>query len=140
MRKNIGSYLDKLREYLLTQTSIFSEIIVWKPVNEIEGLSLYFALTNNSVQISNDVRWIERKKALFDFFISWENKSTPEVEIYEAIDSFVNSVMTDKTENIDIWGLTIHSIEEGSQSGILRDSKDRPFVILQVYISYTYRY
>lgn len=140
MRKNIWAYLDEVRTYILTKTSIFSEVVVWKPMDEVNGLCLFFSMVNNNKQITNDIKGTERKKALFDFYIIWENKNTAEVEIYEAYDSLANSILTDCSQNIDIWNITIHAIQEWNQSGILRDVKGRPFLIAQITISYTYQY
>jgi hypothetical protein len=140
MRKNIWSHLDKIKTYIENKVNIFDFIFVWKPVKNIKGLCLFFSLENNEKQIVTDVRWTERKVWLFDFFVIWETKEMPEVEIYEAYDSFSNLILTDKIENIDLWGFTIHSITEWNQSWILRDSTDRPFLIAQIYISYTYQY
>lgn len=107
---------------------------------DIDGKYLFFTLVNNNIQVRSDYRGTERKEALFDFFFVWGGKQVADVELYESVDLFSNAIITDCTQNIDLWNIIIHSISEGVQSGILRDIKDNPYIVAQYSISYTYRY
>lgn len=148
MIKNIWAYLDKLQVYFKANTSINTlfewRIYAWKPIGDLQGKSLFFSLVNNSEQVRSDVSWTLRKRGTFEMFFIGGGKWVPEVEIYEALDSFSNAFCTDCTQNIELWDITdsfvIHSIEEGNQSWILRDAKDNPFLIGTYTITYTYRY
>lgn len=139
MKKNIWAHLDKIRTFILSKTSDFASVLVWKPLEAIQGTCLFFALINNSKQISDDVAWINRKKALLDFYIIWESRETAEVEIYEKFDALINAIYLENWSE-DLGDFIIHSIIEWNQSWILRDSIDRPFLIAQIYITYNYRY
>lgn len=138
MIKNIWAYLDELKTYLETKTGL--PIFSWKPMWDRNWKYIFFTLVNNIPQISWDRRGTERKEALFDFFFVGGGKGIADVELYEEVDAFSNSVLTDCMQNIDLWNIIIHSITEWVQSGILRDVKDNPYIVAQYSISYTYRY
>lgn len=138
MIKNIWAYLDELKTYLENKTSL--PIFAWKPMWDRDWKYIFFTLVNNIPQISWDRRGTERKEALFDFFFVGGGKGIADVELYEEVDTFSNAVLTDCMQNIDLWNITIHSITEWVQSGILRDVKDNPYIVGQYSISYTYRY
>lgn len=138
MKKNIGAHLNKIRTFILSKTNAFTSVLVGRPLENIEGINLFFTLVNNSAHISDDVDWVNRKKALLDFYIIGWSRETAEVEIYEKFDELINAITGNET--VTIWDFIFYSIKEWNQSWILRDATDRPFIIAQVYINYQYRY
>ena len=145
MIKNIWSQLDKIVNYLNTKSSLTTLftgwIYAWRPiVKPTTWMYLYFMLENNSPKISSDNYWVHSKNALFDFYIIWNNKSKPDVELYQALDTLSNEIRTFWKDKIDLNWFIINSIEEWNQSGVLRDKNENPYIICQFDIIYKYLY
>ena len=100
----------------------------------------YFELDGNSSAARNDVDGVMIKEGLFEFTFSANKKNTPDVDVYEALDTFTNAVQTTKgTPSISLNGFRIYSITEDIQSGILRD-QECPYLIARFKIVYKYFY
>lgn len=142
---NIWAKLHLLRDYFITKervTTIFpGGITVGKPVVQpTSWMYCYFDLDGNNMSIRNDVDGTIVKEGLFEFIISANKKNTPDVDVYEALDSFSNAVQTTKnTPSIDLDGFKVYSITEDIQSGILRDT-ECPYLIARYRIVYKYFY
>lgn len=80
--------------------------------------------------------------ALLEFYIIGNDKNMPDVEIYEALDALSNAIVTIGSDDdiIDMGDMIVHSIAEGAQSGILRETDENPYLIAQYNILYKYRY
>lgn len=116
-------------------------IYFWKPLIEpAKWMYLYLQLENNSTKISSDNYGIICKTALFDFVIVGNDKSLADVELYEALDLLSNNIRTMDKTSIDLSWFKIMNIEEWSQSWVLRNEKENPFIIWQYNIIYQYLY
>ena len=144
MIKNIWSQLDKIQAYLTWIPEIEEVftgwIFAWKPViPPTSGKYLWFELINNSPKISNDTTWTTIKSALFHFYIVWNNKSTPDVELYEAIDILSNSVLTAEKDKIILENFEIWNISEWNQSWVVKDTNENPYIMAQYTMIYKYK-
>ena len=136
---NIWSVFDRIQEYLsdnITISALFQWwIYAWKPLDISSWLSLYFSLVNNSPLIETDRNWrkVIKKRALLDFVIITNKKDTPEVVIYEALDSLSNEIVG---KEINLNWFIINWIQEWNQSWILVDTNENPLLISQYEIDY----
>ncbi len=140
---NIWSKVDKIEEYLSWNT-ILDNLFVWgisagKPIIQSEGLSLYFALTNNSVLVNTSRKDGKNlvKRALFEFVIVSNNKAISNVEMYEALDTLSNEICE---KHIDLDGFTIYNIFEENQSWVIVDTNENPILIAQYNFDYKSKY
>ena len=136
---NIWSVFDRIQEYLsdnITISALFPWwIYAWKPLDISSWLSLYFSLSNNSPLIETDRNWrkIIKKRALLDFIIVTNKKDTPDVEIYEALDTLSNEIVWIE---INLNWFIINWIQEWNQSWVLVDTNENPLLIAQYNIDY----
>ena len=142
---NIGSKGDKIITYLKNITVVNQMftwwIFFWKPVIEPKNWPyLYINLENNGVKINSDNKGVRAKVALFDFVIVGNDKTIPDVEMYEMLDLLSNNIRTFNKTSIDLDGFKILNIEEWQQSGVLRTEKENPFIVAQYNIIYQYLY
>lgn len=147
MIRNIGAYLDELQAHVASFsqiTDIFStRIYAGRPIIvPTTGKYLYFQMLNNSEKVGNDRNGTVKKIALFEFYIIGNDKNLPDVEIYEALDTISNNLVTigGDDDEIALWDLIMHSISEGAQSGILRETDENPYLIAQYNILYKSQY
>lgn len=141
---NIWSKQHLLRTYFLTKDRVTATfpgwLLVWKPVSvPTWGMYCYFALDTNSEKVGNDSVGTVMKEGLFDFYICANDKNTPDVEIFEALDTLSNAILTEQWSNISLDSFKVSYIVEGAQSGILRD-EENPYLIAQYRIGYKYLY
>lgn len=136
MIKNIWSQIWQIQWHI---SNLISPKVIFagKPVKVPSVKYIYFNLVNNTEAFSSDVSWQTRtlvKRALFDFYIFWSDKNTPDQEVYEDLDFLSNSIVT--TASVPLIDFLIMSISEGAQSWILRDVNERPYIIAQYFITY----
>ena len=140
---NIWSKFDKLQEYLsnnATLSSLFAwGIFAWKPLNTTSDLCLYLSLANNNPLVENDREGQKnlKKRALIDFVITTNKKNTPEVVIYEALDTLSNEIVGSE---IDLSWFIINGVNEWNQSGVLVDENENPLLIAQFQFDYRNNY
>lgn len=137
---NIGSYLDLIQEKITT-LSLWFPIYAWKPIDELSWEWCFFYLVSNGEKIWDDSTWMHLKEALFEFvLISWE-KNTPDVVLYEMLDTLANKIILESWARWEFtWGFKINSIREGNQTGVFKDVKERPYIIAQFSMIYQSRY
>lgn len=141
MIANLWSYLDLLQQHITTLAPGF-DVFAWKPIAEQNDTNWYFSLVSNDSFIGDDSTWTHIKEALIDFtIISWV-KSTPQVELYEKLDTLSNLLVTEAGERITLPGSTfiIYSIQEWIQSWVLYDVNENPYLMAQYKVIYQYRY
>lgn len=144
MIKNIWSQIDKIQAYIAWISAVLEVfagwIFAWKPIIEPKnGKYLWFELINNSPKISNDTTGTTIKSALFHFYIVWNNKSVPDVELYEAIDILSNSILTAEKDKIILEDFEIWNISEWNQSWVVKDTNENPYIVAQYTIIYKYK-
>lgn len=140
MIKNIWANLDKILQYLEEHYTDV-EIFVWKPIFEKEWKYIYFEVMNNNTLIENDNWWKIRKRGNLLFYFIWE-KNTPDVEMYEMLDKFTNSVLT---YNNLYWPIVIDWFEfynffDNNQTWIMIGEKDRKIITAIFSVDYKYKY
>ncbi len=140
---NIWAKFDLLQAYL-TNNSTINALFPWgiyagKPLTVGSDLSLYFSLSNNDPLVDNDRCWQKNisKRALIDFVITTNKKNTPEVVIYEALDTLSNELVW---SNIDLSWFSIYWIQEWNQTGVLVDTNENPLLIAQFQLDYKNNY
>ena len=143
MIKNIGAYLSNLQAYIAGKTAIstiFStRIYAGKPITPPgTGAYMYFQLLNNSELTGDDRSGTTKKKALFEFYLVANDKATPDEDLYTWLDAVSNALVTigGDDDAITLGALKAHSIDEGQQSGVLRETDENPYIIAQYHISY----
>ena len=138
--ENIWSYMDLIQDHIASFWLSFP-IYSWKPIKVPSWVYWYFRLENNSVSVADDSIGTLQKEATFDFVISSWNKSTPDSDMYENINTLSNVLVIESGDRITLpWGFVIYSIQEWSQSGVLRDISENPYIIWQYIFRYKYRY
>lgn len=136
---NIWSKLDLLADYLTTNATLntlFSWwIFSWKPLEVWEDFILYFWLDNNIPLVENDRKWQKniKKRWFLDFVIITNKKDTPDVVIYEALDTLSNEIVW---LEIDLSWFKINWIQEWNQSWVLADENENKLLIAQYQFDY----
>lgn len=142
---NIWSKQHLLRDHfksLEQVNAIFpGDIFVWKPVTiPTGGMYCYFELQNNSDKIWDDSNGTMYKEWLFEFYICSNKKDTPDVSVFECLDTLSNAIITQPGQNmINLDWFKVLSISEWPQSWILRDL-ETPYLIAQYKVVYKYLY
>jgi hypothetical protein len=92
-------------------------------------------LTNNTKLVETDRQWrkVIKKRALLDFIIITNKKDTPDVAIYEALDTLSNEIVWIE---INLNWFIINWIQEWNQSWVLVDTTENPLLIAQYEIDY----
>lgn len=150
MIKNFGAYLAAFIDHLESKTAITTvfgtRIFAGKPVEiQDDGNGepyLYVMLINNSEAVGDDRKGTHIKRALLEFCIVGNGKDIPDQDLYTWLDVISNAIVTvggDDTR-IDLDGLTMQSIEEGAQSGVIREVVENPTLLAQYSVLYKYRY
>lgn len=137
---NIWSYIDLIQEKLTT-LSLWFPVYAGKPIDELDGNGCFFYLVSNGEKVSDDSQWVHIKESLFEFVLISGNKNTPDVVLYEMLDSLVNKIILEAWDRWELtWWFTIQSIREWNQTGVFKDVNDRPYIIAQFFIIYQSRY
>lgn len=137
---NIGAYLDLLQAHI-NGLWVWFEIYAGKPIAEQQWTNWYFFMISNTEKVWDDSEWTHIKEALFEFIIISGSKATPDVDLYEKLDALSNLMVTQAGERIVLPGwFTIYGIQEASQSGVLSDVKENPYIAAQYKIVYQHRY
>lgn len=145
MIKNIWAQQSLIRDYIKWKAGINTQfpgnIFVWKPViAPTTGMYCYFYLDANSDKVSNDYAGTVLKEWTFEFVICWNKKDTPDADIFDALDVLSNAIVTNESSDaINLSWFKIMSIQEGIQSGILRDIEN-PYLIARYTFIYKYLY
>lgn len=138
--ENIGAYMDLIQAHIETLWLTFP-IYSWKPVIVPTWVYWYFRLENNSEKVWDDSIGTIQKEATFDFIIASWDKSTPDSDMYEHLNSLSNLLVIQAGNRITLPGwFIIYSIQEWAQSGVLRDVNENPYLIGQYRFIYQYRY
>lgn len=142
---NIWTKLHLLRDYFKSLEKINSifpgDILVGKPIEIPSGwMYCYFLLDTNWDKIWDDSTGTLFKEALLEFYVCSNKKDTPDVSVFECLDTLSNAIVTQPGQNmIDLDSFKILSISEWIQSGILRD-QETPYLIAQYKCIYKYLY
>lgn len=141
---NIWAKQHLLRTYFLTKDKVTVTfpgwLFVWKPISvPTSGMYCYFTLDTNSEKVWNDYVWTTVKEWLFEFYICANDKNTPDVELFEALDTLSNAIITEQWSNISLDSFKVMYIIEWVQSWVLRD-EENPYIIAQYRIGYKYLY
>lgn len=138
--ENIGAYMDLIQAHIAWLWMSFN-VWSWKPITIPSWVYWYFRLENNSEKIWDDSTWTNMKEATFDFIIASWDKSTPDSDMYELLNELSNAIVIQAGNRIVLPGwFIIYSIQEGSQSWVLRDVNENPYLIWQYKFIYQYRY
>jgi hypothetical protein len=142
---NIGSRLDLVQSYISGLTGISTTFaggfFSGKPIVEPAWLYAYFTLDRNAPKISSDVNGIIRKEATLTFAIVEGQIDSPDVVLYEALDTLSNQLCTECNDSvINLSWFYIYSIEEGNQSGVIRWENHRAYIVADYTLIYKYRY
>ena len=102
-------------------------------------MSLYFSLESNSNLITTSrTSWgTLEKRAILEFVIVSNKKNTPDVVLYEALDTLTNEIC-EKQILLDTF--KILSINEGNQSGVVYDVNENPIIMAQYQVDYESKY
>lgn len=141
MIANIWAYWDLLQQYISSLNPWF-DVFHGKPIAVVNDTNCYFHLVSNSEKLWDDSTWTNLKEAVFDFIIISWNKATPDVVIYEMLDTLSNLIITDAWERVTLptSNFIIYSIKEWQQSGVLHDVNENPYLMTQYRFIYKYRY
>lgn len=139
MITNIWAKLDLLQAELQTLLNPLNvQVIAGKPNEEIQDwVYLYFTLETNGEKIWDDSKWTIYKEWLFDFYLVYNDASTPDVVLYEKLNEISNLICF---KTYDLNWFKISSISEWNQSWVLRNTKNNPLIIAQYNIIYKYLY
>jgi len=139
MITNIWSKFDLLQTYLAWIPSLSNLFIwwitAWKPIEVWNNLSLYFWLSRNSPLVTNDRDWNNNlvKRATLEFVITTNQKNIANVVIYEALDILSNALVG---QWIALTWMSISSVQEWIQSGIIYDTNANPLLIAEYDFTY----
>ena len=99
-------------------------------------------LINNSEAQGDDRGGTHIKRATLEFTIIANGKNVPDQDLYTWLDAISNAIVTmgGNDTRIDLSGLTLFSIEEGVQSGVIREVDENPQLLAQYGVLYKYRY
>jgi len=69
-------------------------------------------MSRNTPKISSDNKGMIYKEALFDFYLISNDKTTPDVVMYEKLDELSNKIRTYNKSQINLNDFIIINIEE----------------------------
>jgi hypothetical protein len=141
---NIWAKLSNIVDFLKTKTEIntafpwgiYSAIPIEKPTDTY----LYINLISNLKTIKPQNSQTLVKEWIINFAIVWKDQSMTEKSIYNILDIISNNIVSNPQtcENftINMWSLKVFQIEEWSQTWVLRDRSQIPYLSAE----YTFYY
>ena len=90
---NFGTQLGAFYTWINTQVSF--PVYSGKPITEDSGLYGYFKLVNNTTITSDDNKGYMIKKAIIDFAIIGQEKSSSDQSLYIRLDELSNGICTE---------------------------------------------
>lgn len=149
MRVNIWSKLSNIVSYLEWITAI-NDLFPWwvyaeKPASLSSWITdnyLYIELISNLNSITPDNSISLVKEWIINFVIIWKKQDVVAQDLYEILDTISNNIITDTNTNysIDMGGFIVKQIAEGSQSGVIRDNNNIPFINAEYTFFYKSKY
>jgi len=123
--------------YAWIDTKVSFPVYSGKPITEDSWLYGFFKLVNNQTITSDDNKGFMIKKAIIDFAIIGQEKSSSDQSLYIKLDELSNGICTEwESSGFTLGDVYIYSIEEGNQSGVERDENKNPYILAEYMVTY----
>jgi hypothetical protein len=133
---NFGTQLGAFYTWIASKGLTYP-IYSGKPIVEDASIYGFFQLVGNTPINQDDNKLYQIKKATLDFAIVASDKNVSDKALYDRLDSLSNAIVSQGMQAGEtIGGVYVYSIEEGNQSGIIRDDKQNPYILAEFYIVY----